>query len=481
MRSRAVLLVNLPLIWRSDMLTVVAFLVALGVLIAVHEYGHYRVAVACGIKVLKFSIGFGKPIYTWRLKGKPTEFSIGMLPLGGFVKMLDEREAPVDAAERHLAFNTQSLGKRSAVVAAGPIANLLLAVVLYSVVNWSGLQEPKAILASPVANSIAERSGLRGGEFVQQAAFDGEPLEAVRSFEDLRWRLTQAALNGHDVRLGITDSKVESAGNDTQVREVLLKIGALNAADADANLFRKIGIVGPWTQPVIGEVTAGSAASKAGLLAGDIVQRVGQTPIVDGQQLRETIRASLVPGVNPPIAATQNWQVLRGTRVIVLSVTPDARQDGKQVVGRIGAYVGAAPPFVTVRYGVFPGLWQGVVRTSEVSLLTLKMMGKMVTGQASLKNLSGPLTIADYAGKSASLGWSAYLVFLALISVSLGVLNLLPLPVLDGGHLMYYLWEAITGRSVSDAWMDRLQRGGVVLLLGMMTVALFNDVTRIFG
>jgi regulator of sigma E protease len=462
------------------MLTLPAFIVALGVLIAVHEYGHYRVAVACGIKVLKFSIGFGKPIFTWRLKGKPTEFSIGMLPLGGYVRMLDEREAPVDAAERHLAFNTQPLAARAAVVAAGPIANLLLAIALYSVVNWSGLQEPKAILASPVAGSIAERAGLKGGEVVEQAGFDAEPMEPVQSFEDLRWRITQGALNGRDVRLAVSRDPAAVSGADGPMHEVLLKLGELNASDADAQMFRKIGILGPWTQPVIGDVMAGSAASKSGLRAGDVVRQIGSTVIVDGQQLRETIRSSVQSG-NPPVAAVQTWQLLRDGRVLSIPVTPEVRQDGKVSVGRIGAYVGSAPQFVTVRYGIFEGLWQGAVRTGEVSLLTLKMMGKMVTGQSSLKNLSGPLTIADYAGKSASLGWSAYLVFLALISVSLGVLNLLPLPVLDGGHLMYYLWEAITGKSVSDAWMGRLQRGGVAVLIGMMSVALFNDVTRLFG
>lgn len=458
------------------LLTAISFVVTLGILIAVHEYGHYRVAVACGIKVLKFSIGFGTPIYTWKFKNKPTEFCIGMLPLGGYVKMLDEREAPVDPAERHLAFNTQPLKSRAAVVAAGPAANLLLAVLLYAVLNWSGLQEPKAVLASPVAGSLAEKAGLRGHETVVQASFEGDELQDVRSFEDLRWRLTQGALDGRDLTLVLG---ADTAGAGQTVR---LPLSALGAPEADAQLFRKIGILGPWTAPVIGNMLPGSPAEKSGLKTGDRVVAIGDAAINDGQQLREVIRASpRTSGADPAAVVPQSWQIIRAGQKLMLQVTPELKLLDGTMVPRIEASVDAPPELVTVRYGFAEGLWQGAVRTWQVSALTLRMMGKMLIGEASLKNLSGPLTIADYAGKSASLGWSYYLTFLALISVSLGVLNLLPLPVLDGGHLMYYLWEGITGRGVSDAWMDRLQRGGVAILLGMMCVALFNDVTRLLG
>lgn len=458
------------------LLTVISFVVALALLIAIHEYGHYRVAVACGVKVIRFSVGFGKPLLTWKPKkqhpGQDTEFVLAAFPLGGYVKMLDEREAPVPPELRHVAFNTQPLKSRAAIVVAGPVANLLLAILLYAIVNWIGVQEPLAVLASPPANSIAYKAGLRGGERVQAAAFVGQDLQEVRSMEDVRWLTTQGALDKKDLVLEVRDGVAGSA-----MRKVTLALASMDVREADAQMFRKIGVGVPWTQPLVGEIAAGSAAELSGLKKDDLVLSIAGNPIGDGFQLREAIRAS-VKGSEP---LKQLWQVRRQEQTLAIEVAPQAVQEGTEWVGKIGAYVGSIPEMTQLRYGPIDGLWRGVVKTWEVSTLTLRMMGKMLIGQASLKNLSGPLTIADVAGKSASLGIVPYLIFLALISVSLGVLNLLPLPMLDGGHLMYYLWEAVTGRPVTERWLERLQRGGVAILFAMMAIALFNDVTRMFG
>lgn len=453
------------------MLTVLAFLLAIGVLITVHEYGHYRVAVACGVKVLRFSIGFGKVVWRWQRPGSPTEFVLCALPLGGYVRMLDEREDAVDPAERHLAFNNKPLRSRAAIVAAGPAANLLLAVLLYALVNWMGVDVPAPVLGTPTAGSAAQRAGLAAGDTVLSSAVGDGAAQPVDSFDDLRWVLTQAALDSQDVRL------VVRGPQDRAGRELLLRLGDMQVTEADARLFQRLGVERPYRPARIQAIVAAGAGERAGLRAGDVVERIGEAPIGDADQLYTTIRSLGQQGGD----TARVWVVRRGAERLELTVQPDVAQDRGQRVGRVGVDLSGPPQMLTVRYGFVRGLWLGAVRTWEVSGLTLKMMGRMLVGEASLKNLSGPLTIADYAGKSASMGLTQYLIYLALVSVSLGVLNLLPLPVLDGGHLMYYLYEGLSGKSVSDVWLDRLQRGGVGVLLLMMSIALFNDLTRLFG
>jgi len=452
------------------MLTLPAFIVAIALLIAIHEYGHYRMALACGVKVLRFSIGFGKPL--WRRQASPdaTEFVVAMVPLGGFVKMLDEREGPVDPAERHLAFNTQPLLRRAAIVAAGPLANLALALALYSGVNWIGVELPQAILSQPTADSLAAKAGLVGGERVLRIGLADDDLAPVHSFDDVRWQLTRAALKAQDLRL-------EVAGADSALRTLALPLSGLQTTEVDAGLFARIGIAAPFSRPMMGEVLADGAAARAGLEKGDEVLTVDGQRVVDGQHLRQLIRASVRDGK----AQLQRWRIVRQGLTRDVDVLPALARNGSEVVGRVGAYVGAPPDMAMVRYGLIEGVKRGARQTWDMSTLTLTMMGRMLVGGASVKNISGPLTIAEYAGKSAGQGLTQYLVFLALVSVSLGVLNLLPIPVLDGGHLMYYLWEAATGRPVSDQWMERLQQGGIAVLMVMMSIALFNDISRLFS
>lgn len=455
--------------------TTLAFLFTLAVLIVVHEWGHYRVAVACGIKVLRFSVGFGRPI--WRRQVGETEWVVGSLPLGGYVRMLDEREGAVNPSERHRAFNQRPLWQRSAVVAAGPLANLLLAVLLYAASFWIGTQEPQALLATPSSGSLAERAGLRAGDRAQSvrvyspgAAVTAADWVPVHSLTDLRWHLTRAALDGDDVEL-------ELAGLTGGHRLVKLPLSSLEAGDADARLMRRIGVGSPFSEPLLGEIVAGGAAQRAGLQRGDRVLRIDGQPVADAAALRMAIRAS----ARPQGAQVQQWQLQRGANLLEVQVLPEVVDEAGERFGRILAGVGGPVQMQQVQLGGFEGLERALWRTWEMSTLTLKMFGRMLVGEASLRNISGPLTIADFAGQSVELGLAYYLGFLAVVSVSLGVLNLLPLPMLDGGHLLYHLFEAVTRRPIPEIWLDRLQRGGLAVILMMMSLALYNDVARLLG
>ena len=451
--------------------TVLAFILTLGVLITIHEYGHYRVAVACGVKVLRFSVGFGRVL--WRHQATPdsTEFVVCALPLGGYVKMLDERESPVAPDQLGGAFNRQALWKRAAIVAAGPAANLLLAVLLYAAAHWIGIDEAKAVMGPPVAESLADRAGLRSGDWAREWSADGVEWHELRSMADLRWAVIQATMRGERLQLMLTDRTGHVR------RSVVLALDTLGSSEVDASQMQRIGLGTAFSEPVLGKVVAGGPADRAGLRAGDRVLSIDGAAVADGWSLRERIVASGRDGSARPM----RWRVEREGRTSELAVTPNVVRDGGKTIGRVEVVPGQPPEMVTVRYGLFEGLSQAVAQTWQMSTLTLKMLGRMVIGQASLKNLSGPLTIADYAGQSVRLGLAYYLGFLAVVSVGLGVLNLLPLPILDGGHLMYYLFEGVTGRPVSELWLDRLQRGGVAIMLMMMSLALYNDVARLLG
>ena len=448
--------------------TIAAFVVALGALVIVHEYGHYLVARLCGVKVLRFSIGFGLPLWKKRLGRDQTEWVVAAVPLGGYVKMLDEREGEVAPQELDRAFNRQSVWRRYAVVIAGPLANFLFAILLYWLLFMHGVQEARPVVAMPLPGTPAASAGFESGETIR--AINGEP---VASWQEVRWRMLQLALERQQV-------KVEVINRNNQLNWRTLDLSPFDAEQLEGDTLALIGLklYRPDISPVIGQIVSGSVAEQAGLRPGDRILSANGTPIASWDALVELVRS------HPGRELRLSYQ--RGGEHGELALVPEAVPQNGAAVGRIGAAAKldrqAMDQLVTVvRYGAASALVKAVEKTWDTSVFSLRMLGRMLIGQVSWKNLSGPVTIADYAGQSAQLGLISYLSFLALISISLGVLNLLPIPLLDGGHLMYYTVEIFKGSPVSDRMMEIGQKLGLTLLLVLMAFAFYNDINRLIS
>lgn len=448
------------------MTTLLAFIVAIVVLVVFHEYGHYMVARWCDVKVLRFSVGFGRVVFAKRFAGGDTEWVISAIPLGGYVKMLDEREGEVAPNELRRAFNRKPVLQRMAIVVAGPLANLLLAVLLYWMLFIYGVPGVK-----PVVGEIRPGTPAAMAQLQERDTIVGINGVATPSWQEVRWLLLDRVLQSGTALL-----EVRSADGETMQRT--LRLADLSADDLDGDFMARLGLqpYQPPVFPITGKLTTDGAGQRAGLREGDRILRVNGSDMLFWRDWVEVVRAH-------PQQSMQ-VEIERGGQALQLAVTPDRLVENGVEIGRIGA----APLIdrsvfdallTTVRYSPFAALREALQKTWETSAISLKMMGKMVLGEVSLKNLSGPITIADYAGQSAQMGLAAYLGFLALISISLGVLNLLPIPLLDGGHLLYYAVEFFKGSPVPDTLWDAGQKVGIALLLTLMGFALYNDISRL--
>ena len=448
--------------------TVFAFLVALALLVVVHELGHYLVARWCGVKVLRFSVGMGKIIYSRRVGPDQTEWALSALPFGGYVKMLDAREQdlsdlPPEDLKRE--FTRQSVWKRIAIVAAGPLANFLLAIAVFTGLYNYGIPEPAARLRAVPEKTAAYDAGLRGGELV--TSVNGEE---VKIWSDLRWKVMQLALENTPASLGV---QRPSEGGGTRSEVVTVRLSGLSTSDLEGDFLAKLGIDLARPKAALGKIVPDGPAMHAGLREGDIILAVDGRPVLDGLEFVEIIRSS--PGKTIRLAGE------RAGEPFDREVTPETFSRNDQEIGRIKAEVPLAPEMVTARESLLPAIGKAVGKTWDTSVLTLKMLGKMLIGEVSWKNITGPITIADYAGQTARIGIISYLTFIAFISISLGVMNLLPIPVLDGGLLLYYSLELLTGRAIPERIGELAQRAGVGILMTLMAVAVVNDIIRLMS
>ena len=451
------------------LLSVVAFVISVGVLITFHEFGHFWVARFFDVKILRFSIGFGRSIFTKVAGSDRTEFTIGLLPLGGYVKMLDDREGEIKNDERKREFNGKPVWQRFCIVMAGPIFNFIFAIIAYSIVYSIGINALKPIVGHVEPSSIAEKTGF----------VEGQKISAINGESTPTWPTVIDLLVKHIVSEDIVSINVRNTDGSKQVLNLNLSDISIDEM-ASGNLLNKIGlgIVKFKLPAVIGEIEGNSPAYTSGLLKNDRIIAVDSNLIESWEEWVEVIRK------NP--SKYLNVEILRDHTILNIQLRPENYQLEEQNIGRIGVRPAINDDlydsyFTLEQYSLHLAILRAFQKTWEMSVLTLKVLAKMITGDASVKNLSGPISIAKYAGQSASIGVTALLTFLAIVSISLGVLNLLPIPLLDGGHLVYYLVEIVTGKPVSDSVQVAGQQIGIILLLGLMGLALYNDFVRLLG